>query len=112
MEGVKAPCRVCSLCREPIQGGEDIVPFDRGPVHKRCYEALPARPLGPPEEVTIVKGYRVFKGAPTGEPMDEPDESRLFGWLRTRGYPVAEANELIREVDLRGLITVTIPKQV
>ena len=36
------------------------------------------------ETFTITKGYKIFQGEPKGEPMDEPNENQLFGWLRAR----------------------------
>jgi hypothetical protein len=59
---------------------------------------------------TILKGYRVFEGDATGEPMDEPNEDQLYGWLRTRGVSDEEASELIQKVDQEGSATAELPK--
>ena len=47
------------------------------------------------ETFTITKSYKIFQGEPKGEPVDEPNENQLFGWLRARGYFEDEASKLI-----------------
>jgi hypothetical protein len=63
----------------------------------------------PRASFTIRKGYKVFLDDAEGEPMDEPDEQHLFGWLRTRGYSDTEAGQIIAEVNAKGLVKITLP---
>ena len=62
------------------------------------------------EIFTITKGYKVFQREPKGEPMDEPNEIRLFGWLRARGYSEEEASKLIEDIDANGHVSIHISK--
>jgi len=62
------------------------------------------------EKYKIVKGYKVFQLAiSSDDPMDEPSEQHLFGWLRNRGYSEKEAGEIIKQVDENGESTITLP---
>lgn len=61
------------------------------------------------DEIKIVKGYKVFNLALTAEPMTEPSEFKLRGWLLTRGYSGLEVADIIRQVDEKGEITITLP---
>lgn len=60
------------------------------------------------EIFTITKSYKIFQGEPKGEPMDEPNETQLFGWLRARGYTEDEASKLIEDIDANGHISINI----
>jgi hypothetical protein len=60
------------------------------------------------ETFTITKSYKIFLGEPKGEPMDEPNETQLFGWLRARGYTEDEASKLIEDIDANGHISINI----
>jgi hypothetical protein len=51
---------------------------------------------------TITKSYKVFHGEPAGEPMDEPNETQLFAWLRSHGLSEKEASALIERLDQDG----------
>jgi hypothetical protein len=52
---------------------------------------------------TIVKGYKVYRGDPTGEPIAEFSEPQLYSWLRgTGGYSAEESARIIVRVDING----------
>jgi SOS response regulatory protein OraA/RecX len=54
-------------------------------------------------KITVDKKYKVFDlGVSPDDPMDEPDEQQLYGWLRSRGFSDEEAGEIIKQVDERG----------
>jgi hypothetical protein len=59
----------------------------------------------------IIKGYKVFRGeSAIGEPMDEPNEQTLFGWLQTGGrFSEDEAGKIIEDVNYRGEVKITLP---
>jgi len=61
------------------------------------------------EKFTIVKGYKVFNGEPWGEPMDEPTEDQLYGWLQARGYSEEQAAKIIEQVDNNGSVKIVLP---
>ena len=48
----------------------------------------------------------MFQGDATGEPMDEPNETQLHGWLRSRGLSDEEVRALIEKVDDEGITSV------
>jgi hypothetical protein len=57
----------------------------------------------------IVKKYQVFRGeSANGEPIDEPTEQLLFALLCTRGRSEDEANQIIKEVDERRELKITL----
>jgi hypothetical protein len=59
---------------------------------------------------TIVKGYKVYRGDPTGEPIAEFTEPELYDWLRTiGGYSVEEAARIIVRVDVNGATLIVFP---
>ena len=60
------------------------------------------------ETFTITKSYKIFRGEPKGEPMHEPTENQLFGWLRARGYSEDEASKLIEDIDANGHVSIHI----
>ena len=65
------------------------------------------------EIFTIVKqgkDYRVFRGDAVGEPMDEPDEDKLYGWLRNRGFSTEQALKIIHEMADKGPVRITTPR--
>ena len=62
------------------------------------------------ETFTITKSYKIFQGEPKGDPMDEPNENQLFGWLRARGYSEEEASKLIEDIDANGHVNIHISK--
>jgi hypothetical protein len=62
------------------------------------------------ETFTITKSCKIFQGEPKGEPMDEPTENQLFGWLRARGYSEDEASKLIEDIDANGHVSIHISK--
>ncbi|MGH9745349.1 MAG: hypothetical protein ACRD59_04485 [Candidatus Acidiferrales bacterium] len=49
--------------------------------------------------------YAVFQPG-MSDPMDEPSEQALFGWLRNRGLSATEAVDLIEQVRSKGQATV------
>jgi hypothetical protein len=53
--------------------------------------------------------YQVFEAA-AAEPMDEPDEQALYGWLRNRGLSALEAFTVIGKADSQGQTTVELPE--
>lgn len=58
----------------------------------------------------IVKGYRVFHLAVSSDdPMDEPSELELYGWLCSRGYSEQEAAKIIERVDEQGEADIILP---
>jgi hypothetical protein len=62
------------------------------------------------DNIKIVKGYKVFDlRVSADEPMDEPSEMHLYGWLSSRGFPQQEAWDIIQEVDEKGEIHITLP---
>ena len=62
------------------------------------------------DKVTIVKYYKVFQGDQTvGEPMDEPTEQHLYGWLRTRGFSEPQARHIIEQADDAESVIITLP---
>jgi hypothetical protein len=62
------------------------------------------------DKYRIVKGYKVFDlDVPADEPMDEPSERQLYGWLRSRGYSDHEAGKIVEEVDAKGELEITLP---
>jgi hypothetical protein len=57
-----------------------------------------------------VKGYKVFDlRVSAQEPMDEPSEQQLYGWLCTRGYSEQDAARIIEQIDERGEVNITLP---
>jgi len=64
----------------------------------------------PGDKFRIVKGYKVFDlGTLPDEPMDEPSEQQLYGWLCSRGYSDEEASKIIGEVDAKGETEIVLP---
>ena len=61
------------------------------------------------ESYTIVKGYRIFAGSPTGESVDAPSEFELQDWLVARGFTASAARDIIRKIDFSGQLIVTVP---
>jgi hypothetical protein len=64
------------------------------------------------EFFTIVKNdknYKVFMGDAVGEPMDEPDEDKLYGWLRNRGFLTEQALKIIHETADKCPVKITTP---
>jgi hypothetical protein len=62
------------------------------------------------DKFRIVKGYKVFDlGISADEPMDEPSELQLYGWLCTRGFSQQEASKFIEQIDDKGEINITLP---
>ena len=62
------------------------------------------------DKFRIVKGYKVFDlGVSPDEPMDEPSEQQLYGWLCSRGYSDEEASKIIEEVDTKGESEISLP---
>ena len=55
------------------------------------------------DRYTIVKGYKVYKGDPAGEPIAEFTESQLYAWLRdTCGLLAEEAAGVSVHVEVNG----------
>ncbi|MGH9477329.1 MAG: hypothetical protein ACRD1C_13540 [Terriglobales bacterium] len=54
--------------------------------------------------------YKVFQPGFGDEPMDEPNDDQLFGWLQARGYSGEEAALIIASVNVNGRARVSIPK--
>ncbi|MGH8542003.1 MAG: hypothetical protein ACRETW_16050 [Stenotrophobium sp.] len=54
--------------------------------------------------------YKVFQPGFDHEPVDEPNEDQLFGWLQARGYSGDEAAQIIASVNINGRASVSIPK--
>lgn len=61
------------------------------------------------ESYTIVKGYRIFLGGPTGEATDAPSEFELQDWLVARGFTPSAARDIIKKIDFSGRLVVTVP---
>ena len=64
------------------------------------------------EFFTIVKNdknYKVFMGDAVGEPMDEPNEDKLYGWLRNRGFSTEQALKIIHGMAEKGSVKITTP---
>jgi hypothetical protein len=62
------------------------------------------------DKFRIVKVYKVFDlRVSEDEPMDEPSEQQLYGWLRSRGYSDEEASKIIEVVDAKGEADTTLP---
>jgi Holliday junction resolvasome RuvABC DNA-binding subunit len=62
------------------------------------------------DKYKIVKGYKVFQLAiSSDDPMDEPSEQELYGWLCSRGYTEQEAAKIIQRVDEKGEVDITLP---
>lgn len=61
-------------------------------------------------KIRVDKTYKVFDlGVSSREPMDEPTEQQLYGWLLSRGFSDEEAGEIIQEVDAHGEHDITMP---
>jgi hypothetical protein len=59
---------------------------------------------------TIVKGYKVYRGDPAGEPIAEFSEQQLYAWLRaTGGYSAEESARIIVRVDINGSSFIVFP---
>jgi hypothetical protein len=43
------------------------------------------------------------------EPMDEPTEFQLYGWLQARGYSEEEATKIIDRVDEQNVKNLVLP---
>ena len=62
------------------------------------------------DKFRIVKGYKVFELAiSSDDPMDEPSEQQLYGWLCSRGYSEQDAAKIIQQVDEQGEANITLP---
>jgi len=62
------------------------------------------------DKYTVVKGYKVFQGSDSsGEPMDEPSEQQLYGWLCSRGFTEELSGKIIERIDNDGSVTITLP---
>ncbi|MGA8274119.1 MAG: hypothetical protein WB919_21345 [Candidatus Sulfotelmatobacter sp.] len=61
------------------------------------------------DKFKIAKGYKVFLAGASSEPMDEPTELQLYGWLCTRGYSEAEASRIIAQVDEQTEVNLVLP---
>jgi len=48
-------------------------------------------------------------GDAVGEPMDEPDEDKLYGWLRNRGFSTEQALKIIHGMAEKGSVKITTP---
>jgi hypothetical protein len=63
------------------------------------------------DEIKIVKVYKVFHmGVSSAQPMDEPDGTQLYDWLRTRGYSEQETAHIIPQIEERGEISIRLPR--
>jgi hypothetical protein len=80
-------------------------------VSKRNGQSVGAGGMMSENIYTIIRGYKVFEGPEAkGEPMDEPSEVQLLGWLTSRRYSVEEADAIIKHVDEHGSMTLPVPK--
>ncbi len=62
------------------------------------------------DRYTIVKGYKVYKGNPVGEPVAEFTEPQLYDWLRRIGrYSAEESARIIVRVDVNGATLIVFP---
>jgi hypothetical protein len=62
------------------------------------------------DKYTIVAGYKIFAGEDTaGEPIDAPRELHLYAWLRCGGYSEEQAQRIIKEVNEKGLVKISLP---
>ncbi len=62
------------------------------------------------DHYTIVKGYKVYKGDPVGEPIAELTEPQLYAWLRETGrYSAEESARIIVRVDVNGSTFIVFP---
>lgn len=62
--------------------------------------------------MTIVKtdkGYKVYMGEAVGEPIDEPNEEQLYGWLLNRRFCDEQALKVIRDANDNGSVQTTLP---
>lgn len=60
-------------------------------------------------KIRITKSYKVFQTGVSDEPMDEPTEQQLYGWLCTRGYSEEEASKIIEQVDEQDEVNLVLP---
>ena len=57
-----------------------------------------------------MKGYKVYRGDPTGEPIAEFSEPQLYTLLRkTGGYSAEESARIIVRVDINGSSFIVFP---
>jgi hypothetical protein len=61
------------------------------------------------ESYTIVKGYRIFTGSPTGESTEAPSVFDLLDWLMARGLSESAARDIIKKIDFSGQMVVNVP---